>query len=151
MLTLFDELGSELHIIIFFTDPKILKYHFMVSILPIFEDSDYLFINSCFSVLTAYFHAFAFSIYCGIFPKLMKMSKKCKELLYAFFFDVEHFLNTLLSLLQYCFCFMFYFVLPRGMWDLRALAWDRTCIPFMGRRRLSPGSPGKSQTIYIWF
>ena len=55
--TLFNELCSELHIIIFFTDPKILKYHFMVPIPPIFEDSDYLFINSCFSVLTAYFHA----------------------------------------------------------------------------------------------
>jgi len=30
--TLFNELCSELHIIIFFTDPKILKYHFMVPI-----------------------------------------------------------------------------------------------------------------------
>ena len=36
------------------------------------------------------------------------------------FFDVDHFLESLLSLLQYCFYFMFWFF-GCSMWDLRSL------------------------------
>ena len=48
----------------------------------------------------------------------------------AFFFkgflNVNHFLQSLLNLLQYCVCFMFW---PQGMWDLSYLTRDQTHIP----------------------
>ena len=44
---------------------------------------------------------------------------------------MDHFLKSLLNLLQYCFCFMFWFFWLWGMWDLTSLTryWTHTlCI-----------------------
>ena len=43
-----------------------------------------------------------------------------------FFFDVDHFLKSLLNLLQYCFCFMFWFFWPGGTCNLSSQTKDRT-------------------------
>ena len=40
------------------------------------------------------------------------------------FFDMDHLLKSLLNLLQFCFCFMFCFFWPGGMWDLSSLTRD---------------------------
>ena len=47
------------------------------------------------------------------------------------------FLKSLLNLLQYCFCFMFLFFWPRGMWDLSSPTRDRICTPCIERRSLN--------------
>ena len=51
-----------------------------------------------------------------------------------YFFDVDHFLKSLLNLLPYCFCFMFLVFWPRGMWDLSSPTRDRTHTSCIGRR-----------------
>ena len=53
------------------------------------------------------------------------------------FFWCGPFLKSLLNLLQYCFCFMFWFFWPQGMWDLSSLTGDQTRIPCIGRRSLN--------------
>ena len=58
--------------------------------------------------------------------------------IFFFFFDVDlYFLKSLLNLLQYCFCFMFWCFWPRGMWDLSSPTRDRTRRPCIGRRSLN--------------
>ena len=54
-----------------------------------------------------------------------------------FFFWCGPFLNSLLNLLQYCFCFMFSVFWLRGMWDLNSLTRDQTCTPCIGRQGLN--------------
>ena len=55
----------------------------------------------------------------------------------VFFFKIfwcGPFLKSLLNLLQYCFCFMFWCFWPWGMWDLSSPTRDRTRAPCIGRR-----------------
>ena len=52
-------------------------------------------------------------------------------------FDVDHFLKSLLNLLEYCFCFMFGFFWPRGMEDLSSPNRDQTLTPYTGRQSLN--------------
>ena len=47
------------------------------------------------------------------------------------------FFKSLLNLLQYCFCFMFWFFWPRGMWDLSSPNRDWTRTPCIGRWSLN--------------
>ena len=47
------------------------------------------------------------------------------------------FLKSLLKLLPYCFCFMFWFFWPLGMWDLTC-ARDQTCAPHSGSVESQP-------------
>ena len=49
---------------------------------------------------------------------------------YIFFPRCGPFLKSLLNLLQYCFCFMFFW--PRDLWDLRSVIRDRTLTPCLG-------------------
>ena len=51
----------------------------------------------------------------------------------SFVFWCGLFLKSLLNLLQYCFCFMFWFLWSRGMWDLSCPAKDQTQMPCIGR------------------
>ena len=48
------------------------------------------------------------------------------------FFWREPFLKSLMSLLQYCFYFIFCFLWAWGMWNLSSLTRDRTCTPCFG-------------------
>ena len=50
-----------------------------------------------------------------------------------FIFWCRPFLKSLLNLLQYCFCFMFWFFGLQGMWNLRSLIRDWTWTPCIGR------------------
>ena len=85
---------------------------------------------------------------------------------------MNHFLKSLLNLLQYCFCFMFWFYWPQGMWDLSFPTMHQSCTPCTGRwslnhcttrevshhrflpkrflspgrRQMSPGSPSQGAT-----
>ena len=52
--------------------------------------------------------------------------------------------KSLLNLLPSCFCFMFWFFWPQGMWDLTSLTRDGTHTPCEGEV-LTTGPPGKSQ------
>ena len=47
---------------------------------------------------------------------------------------MDHFLKSLLNLLQYCFCFMFWFF---GLWDLSSLTRDQTHTLCIGRQSLN--------------
>ena len=47
------------------------------------------------------------------------------------------FFKSLLNLLQYCFCFMFWVFWLQGMWDLSSLTWDQTCTPCVERWSLN--------------
>ena len=47
------------------------------------------------------------------------------------------FLKSLLNLLQYCFCFMFWVFWLQGMWDLSSLIRDQTCTPCIERWSLN--------------
>ena len=58
---------------------------------------------------------------------------------FRFFFDVDHFLKVFIEFgynIASVF-FMFWFLWPRGMWDLSFPTRDRTCTPCIGRRSLS--------------
>ena len=57
------------------------------------------------------------------------------------FFNMDYFLNLLLNLLQYCFCFMFW---PQGMWDLNSQTSDQTCTPALEGEALTTGPLGMS-------
>ena len=52
-------------------------------------------------------------------------------------FLIGPFLKSLLNLLQYCFCFMFWFFWSRGMWDLSSPTRDQTRTPCIGRCSLN--------------
>ena len=64
------------------------------------------------------------------------------------FLNGPFFFKFWLSLLQYCFCFMFWCFWPQGMWDLNSLTRGWTCPPCIGRPSLHPldrqGSPRAS-------
>ena len=47
-----------------------------------------------------------------------KIRRRVKNAFFFFFFDVGHFFKVFIDLLQYCFCFMFSFFWPLGMWTL---------------------------------
>ena len=54
----------------------------------------------------------------------------CSKAFVLFFFWCGPFLKSLLTFLQYCFCFIFW---PQGIWDLSSLSRDRTLTPCVGR------------------
>ena len=54
-----------------------------------------------------------------------------------FFFDGEPFFKSLLNLLQYCFCFMFFSFSPWGKWDLNSPSSNWTHIPCSGKQSLN--------------
>ena len=57
---------------------------------------------------------------------------------FKIFFGVDnYFLKTLLNLLQYCFCFTFWFIWPCDMWDLSSPTRNWTCTPCTGRQSLN--------------
>ena len=56
----------------------------------------------------------------------------CYTVISFFFFS---FLKSLLNLLQYYICFLFWFFWPQGMWDLSSLTRDQTCTPCIIRRQ----------------
>ena len=60
------------------------------------------------------------------------------------FFFLISIIFKVIDLLQYCFCFMFWYFCPWGMWDLNSLTRDRTHTPCTGRWSLNSGPPGKS-------
>ena len=68
------------------------------------------------------------------------------------FFDVGHFLKSLLNLLQYCFCFMNFFWLW-GMWDLSFPTRDQACASYIGRQSLNHWTTRKVPplTLHIAF
>lgn len=49
--------------------------------------------------------------------------------------------KSLLNLLPYCFCLMFFIFWPQGMWDVSSLTRDRTYTPSFRRWCLNQGSP----------
>ena len=56
------------------------------------------------------------------------------------FFDVDCFLKSLLNLLQYCLCFLFFCFFchrPKHMWNLSSPTKDQTCTPCIGRGSLN--------------
>ena len=53
---------------------------------------------------------------------------------YVFFLGCGLLLNSLLNLIQYCFCFMFWFF---GMWDTSSLMKRPTHTPCIGRQSLN--------------
>ena len=66
--------------------------------------------------------------------------------LIVFFFLYGSFLKSLLNLSQYCFCIMFCFFWPQGMWDLNSLTRNGTCI---GRWSLNHWTARKSLEQYF--
>ena len=56
---------------------------------------------------------------------------------YRFFFLCGPFLKSLLNLLQYCFCFMFWLFWPQCIWDLSSPTRDQTHTPCTGRWSLN--------------
>ena len=57
------------------------------------------------------------------------MNKSLHLFFLIFFFWCGPFSRSLLNLLQYCFCFMFLFFWPKGMWDPSSLTRDQTHTP----------------------
>ena len=49
----------------------------------------------------------------------------------------ETILKSLLNLLQYCFCFIFWFFWPGGMWDLSSPTRNQIHVPCIGRWSLN--------------
>ena len=69
-----------------------------------------------------------------------------------FFFDVDHFLKSLLNLLQYCFCFTFWCLFWLwGMWDLSSLTRIEPAPPAVEGEVLTTGLPGKSPALKVLF
>jgi len=74
-----------------------------------------------------------------------------------FFFNVDSFLKSLLNLLQYWFCFIFFCFFghrPKYMWDLSSPTKDQTCTPCIGRWSLNHWItrevPAPSPTVVHW-
>ena len=88
-------------------------------------------------------HGPSCSAACGIFPD--QGSNPCPLHWQADSQPLRHqgsprgrpFLKSLLNLLQYCFCFTFWFFWLRGMWDPSSLARDQTRTRCFGRRGLN--------------
>ena len=78
--------------------------------------------------------------------KLLSFPSLLCALFFIFIWMSGPFLKSLLNLLQYCFCFTFWFFLLGGMWDLSSLTRDRTWAPCIGRWSLHhhSGPPEKS-------
>ena len=60
------------------------------------------------------------------------------------FFDVDPFLKSLLNLLQYCFCFMFWFYGPKACWILVPWPGIHNVPPALEGKILTTGPPEKS-------
>ena len=60
------------------------------------------------------------------------------------FFDVDPFLKSLLDLLQYCFCFMFWFFGPKACWILVPWPGIHNVPPALEGKILTTGPPEKS-------
>ena len=57
--------------------------------------------------------------------------------------------QSLLNLLQYCFCFMFWF-LTLGMWDLSSLTRDQTLTSCFERQSLNLWTPREVLSVEYW-
>ena len=78
-------------------------------------------------------------VYIGRLDKILLAVQK--HLRHAIFFEwCRTFLKSLLTLLQYCFCFRFWL---SGLWACRILA-HQTCTPCTGRWNPNHWLPGKS-------
>ena len=73
--------------------------------------------------------------------------------LYIFkvFFNVDCFLKAFINLLQYCFCCMFWFFWPWGMWDLSYLLGFKPAPPSLEGEVSTTGPPEKSQRHSRYF
>ena len=65
------------------------------------------------------------------------------------FFGCRPFLKSLLNLLQYCFCFIFWFFGPWDMWDLRSPSKDWTHSLCLERRSLSHCTTREVPQLFI--
>ena len=65
------------------------------------------------------------------------------------FFGCGPFLKSLLNLLQYCFCFIFWFFWPWGMWDLRSLWRVEPSPSALKGEVLITGPQGKSPNCFL--
>ena len=63
--------------------------------------------------------------------------------------DVDHFLKSLLNMLQYCFCFMFWFFGPEACGILAPQPGIELVPPALEGEVLTTGPPGKS--LFVWF
>ena len=73
----------------------------------------------------------------SFWSEIFKVLKKRK-------ISTQNLFKSSLNLLQYCFCFMFYFFWPGGMWDPSSLTTVQTWTPYIGRQSLNFLLPGKS-------
>ena len=68
-----------------------------------------------------------------------------EEAVIFFFFDVDHFLKSLLNLLQFCSHFMFCFFGPDECGILASRAGIEPAAPALENKILTTGPPAKSQ------
>ena len=72
-----------------------------------------------------------------------------KFLYLTFFFDVDHFLKSLLNLLQYCYCFMFWYFGCEACGTIAPQLGIEPTTPALEGEVLTTGQPGKS--LYLTF
>ena len=65
------------------------------------------------------------------------------------FLDVDHFLKSLLNLLQYCFCFIFRFFGPETCGILAPQPGIKPVPPSLEGKVLTTGLPGKCPYLYF--
>ena len=68
---------------------------------------------------------------------------------FRFFLNVEHFLKSLLNLLQYCFCFLFWFFGQEACGILGPWQGIKLALLDLGREVLTAGPPGTSLALYF--
>ena len=78
-------------------------------------------------------------------------NRMAKNFFSRLFFWCGPFLKPLLNLLNYCFCFMSWFLWSRGMWNLSSPTGDQTRTPYIGRWSLNHWKPGKSCRMVKFF
>ena len=69
---------------------------------------------------------------------------------FLFFFWCGPFLKSLLNLLQYCFCFMFWFFDHEAGRIFSSLTRDQTCTPCIGRQTLNHWTTREVPIYYIF-
>ena len=69
----------------------------------------------------------------------------CLSFLKKDLFDVDHFLKSLLNLLQYCFSLIFVFLGCEAFMILTPLSGIKPTLPALEGKVLTTGLPGKSQ------
>ena len=72
----------------------------------------------------------------GLHPSVITFMRTFQFFL-RFFFSCGPFLKSILNLLQYCYCFMFWSFWPWGTWHLSSLTRDQTHNPCTGRQSLN--------------